>query len=99
MRASVLASLSGMPLVGVSFHKTGASFSPAWVDLDDVFNLTSSESRIVSMLLAGSSAESIAEQLKLSINTVRTHIKHAYEKLDVCSREELWRRLAPYRLT
>jgi DNA-binding CsgD family transcriptional regulator len=48
-------------------------------------------------LLHGHSAETISKQQKLSINTVRTHIRHAYEKLDITCREALWRRLAPYR--
>ncbi|MDT9598993.1 helix-turn-helix transcriptional regulator [Sphingosinicella rhizophila] len=97
MRSALLKIVSGMPVIGVTFHGTGQDFRPQWADVRSIFNLTSAEHRIVQMLLSGIGADGIATDLNLSINTVRTHIAHAYEKLGVSSRDELWRQLAPYR--
>jgi DNA-binding CsgD family transcriptional regulator len=98
MRASLLKMASGMPLVGITFHGTGSDFVPRWADIAAIFGLTSAEHRIVQLLLNGVSPETIASAQKLSINTVRTHISHAYDKLGVSSRDALWRQLAAYRI-
>ena len=37
----------------------------------------------------GRSAKYIAEELTISHNTTRTHIKHVYEKLNIHSKQEL----------
>lgn len=52
--------------------------------------LTPSEGRIVEMLLAGVETGRIAQALDISIETLRTHLKHAYQKLGVRSRGELF---------
>ncbi len=52
--------------------------------------LTPSEGRIVEMLLAGAETGRIAQALDISIETLRTHLKHAYQKLGVRSRGELF---------
>lgn len=98
MRASRLVDSSGLQLIGLSFRSTGPEFEPMWADLSEIFGLTASEHRIVRQLLGGKSAERIAAATGVSIDTVRTHIRHAYEKMEVSSREDLWRRAAPYRL-
>lgn len=64
--------------------------------LDGRFGLTKTEQAVVEKLLAGLSAEEIAEQSGSSPLTVRTHIKHAYHKLGVASRGELSAKLTPY---
>jgi DNA-binding CsgD family transcriptional regulator len=51
--------------------------------------LTRRESEIVSMLGKGWTISIIAKQLVVSQDTVRTHVKHLYQKLDVHSRSEL----------
>jgi LuxR family maltose regulon positive regulatory protein len=43
--------------------------------------LTDSETRILRYLPTNLSAPEIAGQLSLSVNTVRTHMRHVYEKL------------------
>lgn len=98
MRATILADVGGMPVVGVAFHRAGACFTSDWADFTLLFGLTEAENRVVRMLLNGMSAERIAAEQNLSINTVRTHITHSYEKLGISSREQLWGRLASYRL-
>lgn len=53
-------------------------------------HLTPCETQIVTMMLAGVETGRIAQRQDISIETLRTHIKHAYRKLDVKSRGELF---------
>lgn len=57
--------------------------------LRKVYGLSDREMDIVVLTLAGSSASSVAEKLYISENTVKTHLKRIYAKLDVHSKEEL----------
>lgn len=59
----------------------------AW--LRDTYDLSDRESEIALLIAQGRSKTYIAEQLFLSENTVRTHAKNAYIKLDVHSKQEL----------
>lgn len=51
--------------------------------------LTARETEVLALLLAGRSVPYIAERLHLSDNTVKTHVRHLYTKLDVHNRQEL----------
>ena len=53
------------------------------------FGLTVRETEVFTLWATGHGAKSIEEKLVLSSATVRTHIRHIYEKLDVHSRAEL----------
>lgn len=53
------------------------------------YNLTVREREVLSLLLAGRSARYIAEQIYVSENTVNSHVRHIYEKLDIHNRQEL----------
>jgi LuxR family maltose regulon positive regulatory protein len=50
--------------------------------------LSTQERRVLRLLAADLSNPEIAEQLVVSLNTVKTHVKNIYSKLDVHSREE-----------
>jgi LuxR family transcriptional regulator, maltose regulon positive regulatory protein len=50
--------------------------------------LTDSELRVLRYLPASLSASEIAEQLHLSVNTVKTHMRHLYAKLGAHHRHE-----------
>jgi LuxR family transcriptional regulator, maltose regulon positive regulatory protein len=50
--------------------------------------LSGSESRVLRFMPTNLSAPEIASQLSVSVNTVRTHMRHLYEKLGVHSRTE-----------
>lgn len=52
--------------------------------------LTARESEIAHLLLKGHSAKSIADFLKIAVDTVRTHQKNIYSKLDIRSQSELF---------
>jgi LuxR family maltose regulon positive regulatory protein len=50
--------------------------------------LSGSETRILRYLPTNLAAPEIAGELSLSVNTVRTHMRHIYEKLGAHSRTE-----------
>jgi DNA-binding CsgD family transcriptional regulator len=52
--------------------------------------LTVAEARIVGMILGGAETGRIAQALDISVETLRTHVKHVYRKLGVNSRGELF---------
>jgi len=52
-------------------------------------SLTERENEVLNLILSGKSNKVIAEELFVSINTIKTHIKNIYSKFDVTSRAEL----------
>lgn len=83
--------------VGLSFIDT-TSFEPVYADLDKAFDLTEREHRILRSLINARRPEEIAQEMGVRMPTVRTHIRNLYEKLDVTCREELFRRVSPFRI-
>ncbi len=66
--------------------------------LRTLYDLTVSEARVASMLAQGEGPLAIADLLLISVNTVRTHLKHAYAKTnthDQTSLSGLVNRLLP----
>lgn len=59
--------------------------------------LTLRESEIAALAAAGLSCREIAEWLTVSVNTVKTHLRHVYEKCGVRSRIELAHRLSGHK--
>lgn len=55
--------------------------------------LSPREADVLPLLASGQDAKSIGEELCISFNTVRTHIKGIYRKLDVHSRQEMMKYL------
>lgn len=51
--------------------------------------LTERENEVLDLLSKGKSYASIANELFLSVNTIKTHVRNIYEKLQVSSKEEL----------
>ncbi|WP_194852229.1 LuxR C-terminal-related transcriptional regulator [Nonlabens antarcticus] len=52
------------------------------------FNLTNRENEILDLIADGKSNKQIADELFISINTVKYHVKKIYEKLEVSNRKE-----------
>jgi two-component system, response regulator PdtaR len=61
--------------------------------LNQVYNLTPAESRVVSKLLDNPDVEAAAESLHISISTVRTHLKHIYRKTDTNRQSSLFHKI------
>lgn len=57
--------------------------------LQERFGLSSRETEVMELIARGNSMAAIAERLVISENTVRTHAKHIYTKLDIHKRQEL----------
>ena len=55
---------------------------------ENLYDLTAREREILTVLSTGNSYKMIAAQFNISIDTVRTHIKNIYEKLQVHSQTE-----------
>lgn len=64
--------------------------------LVDMHILTRTEGRVVELLLNGFETSQIAQELGISSQTLKTHIKHAYSKLGVRSRGELFAHSAAF---
>jgi DNA-binding CsgD family transcriptional regulator len=62
--------------------------------LVEIYRLTRAQADVARQLYAGRSVEATAVQLKLSLNTVRTHLKHIFSKCEVQSQAELMYTLA-----
>jgi DNA-binding CsgD family transcriptional regulator len=82
--------------VGLQVREIDVELRYELADLEPVFGLTRSEQETVGLLLAGLSSAEIARNLDKSILTVRTHIKRAYAKLGISSREQLFAKLLRY---
>ena len=55
---------------------------------EDTFGLTTREEEVLSYLAKGFLYKEIAELMFISIDTVRSHIRHIYDKLHVKTRTE-----------
>jgi len=51
--------------------------------LQRLFQLTYAEARIATLIVNGNHIDEIAEMLTISLNTVRTHLRHIFEKTNV----------------
>jgi len=79
----------GSPMSSSIARKVIESFQPDKKKLNKNLELLSSrEQEIITMLSKGLRYKEIAEKLFLSTETVRTHIRNIYEKLQVNSRTE-----------
>jgi DNA-binding CsgD family transcriptional regulator len=57
--------------------------------LRTLFDLTATEARVATLLAAGDKPQVIATALDVSINTVRSHLKHTYAKTDAADQTAL----------
>ncbi|WP_081424819.1 helix-turn-helix domain-containing protein [Syntrophomonas wolfei] len=57
--------------------------------MENTKNFSPSEHSVFELYVKGHTAKEIADILCLSINTIKTHNKRIYMKLNVSSREEL----------
>ena len=57
--------------------------------LADVYGLTASEAKLLQALIQGKRLEDMARDFKVSINTLRTHLKNIFRKTDTKRQSEL----------
>jgi DNA-binding NarL/FixJ family response regulator len=62
------------------------------------YRLTDAEYRVLELLVKGYKYKQIAEELFVAVNTVNTHIRHIYEKLQVHSKTEAVKKAIEERL-
>jgi len=85
-------------VVCIEVKDVDGSLEADFAGLEDAFGLTPAETKVVTMMLSGHSAAEVAAERGLSINTVRAHLRHCYEKLGVSSREQLWCKMYPFQM-
>lgn len=73
----------GAPMSANIARKVIESFQHAAFHPKEDFQLTTRETEILHSLVEGMSYKKLAEKYFISISTVRTHIRHIYEKLHV----------------
>lgn len=83
-------------IVCITAVEAHADVIPQFVDLSAAFSLTPCEEKVVHGLLGGRTPMELAGDLGVSINTIRAHLRHCYEKIGVTHREELWQKTYPY---
>ncbi|MCD2324435.1 LuxR C-terminal-related transcriptional regulator [Sphingomonas sp. IC-56] len=98
LRGRLIDEADGLPMVGLIFYEDSADFLGRYMDVGVAFKLTGTEHQVVNHLLSGDTAEDITQKLNVSMATTRSHIRNIYRKLNVTSREALFKRLQPFRL-
>ena len=78
----------GSPMSNSIARKVVASFQTAHQRGEKQNLLSAREQAVLDCLAQGLAYKQIGDQLGLSINTIRTHLRHIYEKLHVQSRTE-----------
>lgn len=79
----------GAPMSGEIARKVVESFrQPAREKSPEIEQLTQREEEVLALLAKGYITKEIADQLGISFDTVRFHLKHIYRKLHVRSRSE-----------
>lgn len=78
----------GSPMTASIAKKVLTLFKNYIPQKSDNINLTQREKEILNLLVEGFDNQSIAQKLFISIETVRNHIRHIYEKLHVHSKSQ-----------
>ena len=78
----------GAPMTASIATQVLKMFAEVYKQKTDNFNLSEREQDVLKLLVKGYSYKMIAEELFISIDTVRSHIKKIYEKMHVNSKSE-----------
>jgi DNA-binding NarL/FixJ family response regulator len=78
----------GAPMTSEIARRVVESFRRKARDRENTVGLTRREEEILVLLTKGYSNKEIADRLELGVETVRSHLKHIYEKMHVRSRTE-----------
>jgi len=88
LEAIVDVSQGGAPMTSTIARKVVQTFQNRGPSPADQANLTKREEEILGGLVRGLANKEIADELSVSVETVRVHLKSIYEKLHVRSRTE-----------
>lgn len=77
------------PAEGLQQKSDDTAFETACATVAEKHRLTARETEVFELLARGRTSPVIQEKLVLSHNTVKTHVRHIYAKLDVHSQQEL----------
>lgn len=69
-------------------RKVVLSFRQPAISVKEEYNLSSREQEILDLLIKGFLYKEIAAKLFISLDTVRSHIRNIYRKLEVQSRSQ-----------
>jgi DNA-binding NarL/FixJ family response regulator len=88
LEAIVEVSRGGAPMSSNIARKVVQSFENAGLSTEENANLTKREEEILRGVVRGLINKEIADELGISVETIRVHLKNIYEKLHVRSRTE-----------
>ncbi|WP_196889041.1 response regulator transcription factor [Aureivirga sp. CE67] len=91
IEALVDAKSGGSPMSSSIARKVVNSFRAPLIN-----ELSKRESDVLRLLAKGKTSKSIANELNISINTIKTHTRNIYEKLQVNSKDDLIDKYANY---
>lgn len=87
---TIARSCGAVPLAERAYEELEATGArPRKIIRSGVEELTPSERRVARMAASGMRNKEIAQALFVTVRTVETHLRHAYQKLDISSRSEL----------
>lgn len=98
VRAEALRADDLPPAVALMIYAVDGADHFLWSDFHKVFGLTPAETVVVKRIVGGEAAETIAGELSVALDTVRTHVRRIYAKLGVSNREQLFSRISPFRI-
>lgn len=77
-------------------QKPNVHIATSVMEMAQTFGLTGREVEVLTLYTLGHTQARVSEELKLSPNTVHTHIKRIYDKTDLHSRQEILDYIAEY---
>ncbi len=69
--------------------KVGTPFKDVIAAIVDEYRLTSQEGNVLELLAKGRNARSVSEEMSVSLNTAKSHMRSLYAKLGIHSQQEL----------
>jgi DNA-binding CsgD family transcriptional regulator/PAS domain-containing protein len=79
----------GPGLAALFVSNSSASTPPSLEILSALSGLTSRESRVALLIAGGKNTDEVAQSLGISMNTMRTHLAHVFQKTNVNSQQAL----------
>lgn len=83
---------------GLELRRRGDAESVRYAGYRSYFGITQAEDRVLQQLLKGHNVEKCAANMDLSMDTVRSHVRQLYTKMNVSSREALFHAIMPFRV-